>query len=452
MLVLAHYLERGMASTDSASTPVGPLFPRLSSGPRLPAAQVAKHQKARLEGAMVEAVARHGYAGTTVRELVALAGVSKSTFYEHFESKQDCFLATLDAILSESARRVGTAYRQPGNFRAKMVAALGAFMQLVVEEPAAASLAAVESLTLGSAGVSHRERSSEMFEQIARQGFENAPTEQPVPEIAIRAIVTGLSGVVYRRLRSGNADQLPQLVEVLVDWALVYQRPDGEAVIEAMAAAARPAPAEVMAAAEDGKPEWDEPPDSAASRRALSQRERILRASALVVFDRGYEALSIPAISAAAGTSNQTFYEHFASKREAFLAAFEILAAEALSYSLAGFRAAGDTPAAIGAGLRALTEHIARNRMFARLAFFEVPAAGPAALDRADQILDTITSFLEPDLAPSGVGAPPPKVVLGAISTGIWSVIQREIAQGRGDSLPELTPELTRVALAPSNG
>ncbi|HEX5990619.1 MAG TPA: TetR/AcrR family transcriptional regulator [Solirubrobacterales bacterium] len=402
---------------------------------------------------MVEAVARHGYSGTTVRELVALAGVSKSTFYEHFESKQDCFLATLDAIIEESARRVGSAYRRPEDFHEKMVAALSAFMELVVEEPAAASLAAVESLTLGSAGVAHRERSSETFELIARQSFDRSSSSHPVSEITVRAIINGLSGIVYRRLRSGRPDELPGLVESLVDWALTYQQPDSEAVKRAVAVAEQPSPEGTEQVVEGEKPSWDEPPDSALSRNALTQRERIVRAAARVVVERGYEALSIPAISAAAGTSNQTFYEHFASKREAFLEAFEILAAEALLNALAAFRAAGDDPGAIGAGLRALTEHIARNKMFARLAFFEIPAAGPTALDRADELLDTITSFLEPDLAPTGIGEPPPKAILEAIATGIWSVIQREIAQGRGDALPELAPELTRIALAPmSNG
>src|SRR5690242_15072 len=99
-----------MAPAKSVTQSSRPLFPQLSGGPRrMPAEQVAEHQKARLEGAMVEAVARHGYAGTTLRELVALAGVSKTTFYEHFESKEDCFLATLDAIIAETTRRVGTA-------------------------------------------------------------------------------------------------------------------------------------------------------------------------------------------------------------------------------------------------------------------------------------------------------------------------------------------------------
>lgn len=98
---------------------------------------------------MVEAVARHGFAGTTLNELVTLAGVSKSTFYQHFDNKLDCFLATFDEIVREVGVRVGEAYRQPGDFRERLVNALTVFMDLVLEELAAANLAAVESLTLG---------------------------------------------------------------------------------------------------------------------------------------------------------------------------------------------------------------------------------------------------------------------------------------------------------------
>ena len=74
---------------------------------------MARNQRGRLQGAMVEAVARHGFADTTLRELVSLAGVSKSTFYEHFESKQDCFLATFDYIGLEVERRVDEAVDWP---------------------------------------------------------------------------------------------------------------------------------------------------------------------------------------------------------------------------------------------------------------------------------------------------------------------------------------------------
>jgi AcrR family transcriptional regulator len=439
-----------MAPTDSASQPTKPLFPQLSGGPRrMPAERVAQHQKARLQGAMVEAVARHGYAGTTLRELVGLAGVSKTTFYDHFESKQDCFLSTFDEIVAVLSQRVADAYRSKEDLRERFVASLGALMNTAVEEPAAASLAAVESLTLGAAGVAHRERASELFEELARQSFDHSPAEQEVSPVTVRAIVAGLRGVAYRRLRAGTPEDLPQQVEALADWALSYQAPRSEAVRRAMEAATAPTDISSDAVDEHEKPDWDEPPDSQLSKTTLTQRERIVRAATQVVVERGYDALSIPAISAVAGTSNQTFYEHFDSKRDALLAGFEVVAAQALTLAVAAFEAAPDGPEAIGAGLRGLTEHIAGHRIFARLAFFELPTAGPAALDRADQIMDSFTAFLQPELAPPGIGGPAPTTVLEAIATGIWAVIQHEIAHDRSAALPDLAPELAQIALAP---
>jgi len=403
--------------------------------------EIANHQRGRLEGAMVEAVARHGFGATTLRELVALAGVSRSTFYEHFENKQDCFLATFDTIMGELEVRVGEAYRSGADFRDRLVVALRAFMQTAVEEPAAASLAAVDSLTLGAAGVAHRERASETFEALIQQSFD--PSKREVSPTTVRAIVAGIRGVTYRRLRVGLAVELPATVEELVDWTLAYQLPESEATRRAVAAAEVP-----QAVDEEGAPEalgWEEPPDSRRSRSELGQRDRIVRAAARVVVDRGYEALSIPAISGAAGTSNQTFYEHFSSKRDAFLAAFEVLSGEALRLSTAAYDRQDHAPEAIGAGLRAMLEYVAGNELFARLAFFELLTAGPPALDRADVTLDLFTAYLQktPELGP-----PLPRTLLEAIPSAIWAVIQHEIAQGRLETLPELAPEAARIVVA----
>lgn len=400
---------------------------------------------------MVEAVARHGYAGTTVRELVTLAGVSKTTFYEHFESKQDCFLATFEEIVSQVAVWVGEAYRSGGDFRERLIAGLATFMSLAENEPAAASLVAVESLTLGAAGVAHRERASESFEALIQQSFNHSPSDRAVSPTTVRAIVAGIRGVAYRRLRAGEGPALPGLVEPLVDWALSYQEPDREEAVRAMAAAER-RPQSALGSEERGddkRPGWDEPPDSRASRRALTQRERIIRAAARVVVENGYDSLSIPAISGAAGVSNQTFYEHFASKRDAFLAAFDVLATSALEATASAVAAEGDRPEAVGAGIRALLERIAADRLFALLAFFELPTAGPVALDRADRTLDVFAAFVEPDAAPAGIGQAPPRPIMEAISSGAWAVIQYEIAHGRREALPQLAPELARIVLAP---
>jgi AcrR family transcriptional regulator len=395
---------------------------------------------------MVEAVARHGYAGTTLRELVSLAAVSKTTFYEHFSSKEECFLATFDEIFAQIMARVSAAYRQPTEPRERMVAALTTFMDVVVQEPAAASLAAVESLTLGRKGQEHLEQAAQGFEVMIRQSLEHTPGPREASPTTVRVIVAGIRGVVYRRLRAGTQEELPGLVERLVDWALGYQEPDSEPMRRAVSAAGTPAPPPPREGIG-----WEEPPDSRRSRTELSQRERIERAAARVAVERGYESLSIPAISAAAGTSNQTFYEHFSSKREAFVAAFEKLAGEALAVAATAFQAEAGKPEAFGVGIRVILEHLTANELLAHLVFFELQTAGPVAFDRADAMMDGFTAFLDPEILPDGLRRPQPRVIREAVVSGLWGAIQHEIAHGRLGSLPQLAPELTRIALAPSS-
>ena len=253
----------------------------------------------------------------------------------------------------------------------------------------------------------------------------------------MRGIVAGLRTCVYRRLRTGTIEELPEMTPAIGAWVLSYSRPPGEPALRAAAAAAEPVDPLPPAAVEDRSqaPGWEEPPDSPRSREALDQRERIIRAAARVGVEKGYEALSIPAIATAAAVSNQTFYDHFPGKREAFVAAFDALAADAMRVVAGEFVAALGRPEAgraeaIGVGLRALLDHIAGDPLFARLAFFELPAAGPAALDHADTVLGGFTSYLEAE--PGGRrGAAVPKVFGEMIGGGIWAVIQHEINSGR---------------------
>src|SRR5262249_30310722 len=65
-----------------------------------------------------------------------------------------------------------------------------------------------------------------------------------------------------------------------------------------------------------------------------------------------------------------------------------------------------------------------------RLAFFELPTAGPSALDHADTVLGGFTSYLEGEPG-SGPSAADAKVVGEMIGGGIWAVIQHEINCGK---------------------
>ncbi len=394
---------------------------------------------------MVRSVAQHGYAETTVAELVRVAAVSKSTFYAHFRDKEDCFFVTLDTIVDEVSARVGVAFRSQTGLERSLAAALSNFADFLVGEADAASLVVVHSLSLGAAAVPHIERAGEAFERTLRQSLAEEPIETGRPsELAVRAIVGGIRTVIYRCLRDRRPEQFIDWLEPLLSWALSYvsERAGTYPIAQ------RPLPAEALANPDPDYIPWDEPADSPLSRERLTQRQRILRATAQEASRVGYPSLTIPTISAAAGTSNQTFYEHFESKEQAFIFAFEKVAKRAMAAVFAAALTEKDWRAVVEAGLRGFLEYLAHEPLFARLAFFELPAAGAAALSHGDSTVQMFTSFLAPEALPPGVPTLP-AVEVEVIGGAIWWTIQCEIAAGNIEKLPDMAAAICDILFVP---
>ena len=111
------YLPSRMAPSKGAPQTRPPASPAGGRAKGQTPESAAEAQRKRIVRAMVEASARHGYAGTTLHELVRLAGVSKTTFYGHFKGKQECFLATFDEIIAQVTDLVSAAYLEEGDSR-----------------------------------------------------------------------------------------------------------------------------------------------------------------------------------------------------------------------------------------------------------------------------------------------------------------------------------------------
>src|SRR5829696_2746533 len=79
---------------ESASSDIPRRLPRGSHG--LAPGVVAASQRTRLIEALGRAVAEKGYAAATIDDVVSGAGVSKKTFYEHFQDKEACFVRLRD--------------------------------------------------------------------------------------------------------------------------------------------------------------------------------------------------------------------------------------------------------------------------------------------------------------------------------------------------------------------
>jgi TetR/AcrR family transcriptional regulator len=87
----------------------------------------------RLMTSAIALFARKGYAATTVREIVAAAGVTKPVLYYHFGSKEGIFLAMMGEALHEFEATAQAALDSQGPAAARIHAFLDGMFTLILE-------------------------------------------------------------------------------------------------------------------------------------------------------------------------------------------------------------------------------------------------------------------------------------------------------------------------------
>ena len=122
-------------------------------------------QQARLFHAMTRAVSEKGYAKVTVADVVALAGVSRRTFYEHFADVEDCFVAAYETATREILGEVGEAVRaaRATDWRERFEVAIAAYVESLASDPHMARACLVDVQGAGPRAVEMRRHVYEQF-------------------------------------------------------------------------------------------------------------------------------------------------------------------------------------------------------------------------------------------------------------------------------------------------
>lgn len=123
----------------------------------------------RAVAAMTEAVGEHGYAGTTVEDVLRRARMSRRTFYQFFRNRDECFLAAYDTALEEAMERLAVAHNGNGRrWPGQVEVALAALFEYLASEPGLARVWLVEAPSLGPAGIERHERTMrQLAERLA---------------------------------------------------------------------------------------------------------------------------------------------------------------------------------------------------------------------------------------------------------------------------------------------
>jgi len=172
---------------------------------------VAASQRTRLLEAVGRAVADRGYAAATIDDIVGDAGVSKKTFYEHFNDKLDCFLAAYEAASDELLEHMTAAEedavpRETGSdpvsreWLARTRAGIHAYLRWLAAEPALARVFLIEITAAGPAALELRERMRDRYADRMRE----LQAADSVPDEIFHAVVAGADDLVVRRLREGG--------------------------------------------------------------------------------------------------------------------------------------------------------------------------------------------------------------------------------------------------------
>jgi AcrR family transcriptional regulator len=449
-----------MAERTRPRKPRGRGLPR---GPQaLPPEEVAADQRERLYEATIHAINERGFVATTISDLVKRAGVSRRSFYEHFENKEECLLATYDALIERLTARIAEAYNPNDEWIEQIEAIVRALFEASSDRPDAARLVCVEMGAAGPVGIERWARDAERLSAFITSVFEQAPGPGAIPAPVARAIVGALRTILYSRVRRERSSrslkaELQKLTPDIVTWIASFYptppeiperpRPRRHGHLQGGRAPGTLSPSPRWAPRGLPRGEHNLPRGFVAH----NQRERIFDAVANLTAAKGYPALSLEEIVAEAAISLQTFYEHFENKEEAFLATFEMGHAKATAAINRSLDLRLTWAQNVRLGVNALLEFLASEPSIARLACVDILIAYPHVTGRVNEANFSYIELL--DIGPDDTypNMPPP-VMREASVGGIFELLHDYILHEHTQRVTELVDYAMYIVITPFAG
>lgn len=182
---------------------------------------VAAHQRTRILDATTYVLAERGYGPATIGDIVARAHVSRRTFYDHFQTKEHCVVASFGAAMECIADAVRAAYSEPEEWDVAMAAGLTELVRLLVDHPQTARTCFLEIYSVGTAAAEPLTSARLMCTDALRRSVADRPGATPVGEMALELGMGGLIAVIRGRVAAGDHEalqrELPEIARALLE-------------------------------------------------------------------------------------------------------------------------------------------------------------------------------------------------------------------------------------------
>lgn len=191
-------------------------LPRLPRGRHgLPPGVVARSQRTRILLATASVTMSKGYAGTTVADIVAAAGVAKEAFYKHFSDKEKAFLDAQQHPTQHILDTLVSAYFSADEWPERIWRGLRTLLGLIAENPILAHLRLVECYAAGPAAIRRAEDITRSFTIFLEEGYRQRPQAKELPRLCSQTISGAIFEMVQREVGAGRVAEVPRMLPQL---------------------------------------------------------------------------------------------------------------------------------------------------------------------------------------------------------------------------------------------
>ncbi len=202
----------GFDPLHAGSVAVPRRLPRGVGG--LPHDVVILSQRARLVEGTAQAVADKGYAAATVADIIGHAGVSRTTFYQLFRDKEDCFLACFEWLARAQLAVVTEVLEQADDLAIGMVDGLRAYLSRIDADGRYARAFIAEAQAATPRVREAFDAASGRLDAVIRGWFDRVRAAHPsVPActgVTHRLLQAALEGHVIASIRAGERELAAQ--------------------------------------------------------------------------------------------------------------------------------------------------------------------------------------------------------------------------------------------------
>jgi AcrR family transcriptional regulator len=173
----------------------------------LPPEEFAARQRERLLRAMGRCVSDQGYVETTIADVVRYARTSRSAFYKHFASKEECFLGTYEQMTRMRIKASLDAAAEVTGWQEKLDAGIAAYFRWMAEHPEVAITTVVEVHCAGRRALQAR-RNALVDWMRTVQGVAVLARGEPVDEAACAAVILTAEAYVHEYARMRRLEEV----------------------------------------------------------------------------------------------------------------------------------------------------------------------------------------------------------------------------------------------------